>query len=82
MEPILYDYEITIGSQVQKGQIETLPMMAQAEFINIVKTIAYDQRPCRVKFSFVEEIWSQIEQRWKQLEMSIEFANNACEKAS
>lgn len=76
-EQITYTYEIEINKVIQSGQITTIPMMAQAEFINIVRSIVYDQRPCRVRFTFADEIWSQIDQKWKRLDRYIEFANRA-----
>jgi hypothetical protein len=79
LEPETYYIEVTMGCDVRTGQITTPPFIAKEEFKSLVMQLAHDVRPCKVKFSKPERIWVQFEQRFKELDLYVEFTNNAWE---
>ena len=72
-----YNYEVIVGHEAQIGQMTAFPEMAKMEFLRIVTQLAQDPRPCKVRFSFMEDVWLQLDQMWKQFENYVEFANKA-----
>ena len=78
MEPETYDVTLTIGDQIQKQQIYTIPIMAKQEFMELSKKLAYDGRPCKIRFSKNENLWLEIDQKYKSVEYYIEFQNLGC----
>ena len=77
MEPEIFNYEISIAGQIQSGSMQTIGVMAQTQFMDLVQQIANDSRPCRVKFSKTVRVWNEFTDEWRELENSVEFTNIA-----
>jgi len=75
-----FDLEYSQGNYTQKEQIQGTLFGAQNQFLILVQQAAETRAPCKVKISKVEGVWLQDEQRFRPIEMSIEFKNNNWEK--
>jgi hypothetical protein len=76
-EITIYDIEIFVDGEVQKGRIDTIKAIAEQEFNRVASKLSKDARPCRVKYSRVDKVWSQIGQNWKELVNYMEYENDA-----
>lgn len=75
----MFDVTIAIylGDTLIQSQGRSAPeIFLRAELENLIKQVAHDSRPLRVKISRDEVIWDQFEQRQKVIPCSIEFKNN------
>jgi len=79
LEPEIFHVEVTVGDSMQSVQIRAIPLLAQEEFKTLVLQFAQDSRPCKLKFWQLDRVWSQCDHRFKEIERSLEFRNNAWE---
>ena len=76
MDVETYTLEINTGGQVQIHTLQTLPMMAAQQFQNLLIQAARTSLPCKIRIARQEEIWSQLDQKFKNCENALEFRNN------
>ena len=75
MQPKVYKAEITIDGKVQVKQLQTISVFAEQEFKALAMQAAQDPRPCKVKFSWNENVWLERSLIYRNLELSVEFMN-------
>ena len=68
-------FEIEVGNQNQKYFMEMPRVMLEKEFISLVQQAAQHSVPTRIKMGRLIPIWNQLEQKWIEIENSIEFEN-------
>lgn len=73
MEVILEQY---IGNAcVSRQQLSAPPEILQAQFIQLVQQVASQSQPMKIRMVRWENVWNQIDQEWKRLELDIVFQN-------
>lgn len=73
MKVVLEQYigNTLIHAQQLSASLEIL----QAHFMNLVQQITNQQQSMKIRMVRWEKIWSQIDQKWKELELYITFQN-------
>ena len=75
-QPLTVTIEQYIGnSLVQSQQLSAPPEILQAQFIQLVQQVASQSQPMKIRMVRYEDVWSQIDQEWKKLELDIMFQN-------
>lgn len=75
-EPVTVVLEQYIGNAlVQSQQLSAPPEILQAQFLQLVQQIASQSQPMKLRIVRWEDVWSQIDNEWKKLELSVEFKN-------
>ena len=75
-EPITVTLEQYIGNAlVQSQQLSAPPEFLQAQFLQLVQQVASQSQPMKLRMVRWEDVWSQIDNEWKKLELSVEFKN-------
>ena len=75
-EPLTVTLEQYIGNAlVQSQQLSAPPEILQAQFIQLVQQVASLSQPMKIRMVRWEDVWNQIDQEWKKLELDIEFKN-------
>lgn len=75
-EPIAVTLEQYIGNAlVQSQQLSAPPEILQAQFMQLIQQVASQSQPMKIRMVRYEDIWSQIDQEWKRLELGIMFQN-------
>lgn len=75
-EPITVTLEQYIGNAlVQSQQLSAPPEFLQAQFLQLVQQVASQSQPMKLRMIRWEDVWSQIDNEWKKLELSVEFKN-------
>ena len=75
-EPLTVTLEQYIGNAlVQSQQLSAPPEILQAQFIQLVQQVASQSQPMKIRMVRWEDVWNQIDQEWKKLELDIEFKN-------
>lgn len=75
-EPIAVTLEQYIGNAlVHSQQLSAPPEILQAQFMQLVQQVASQSQPMKIRMVRYEDIWSQIDQEWKRLELGIMFQN-------
>lgn len=75
-EHIAVTLEQYIGNAlVQSQQLSAPPEILQAQFMQLVQQVASQSQPMKIRMVRYEDIWSQIDQEWKRLELGIMFQN-------
>ena len=73
MEVILEQY---IGNAcVSRQQLSAPPEILQAQFMQLVQHVARQSQPMKIRMVRYEDVWSQIDQEWKKLELDVVFQN-------
>lgn len=73
MEVLLEQY---IGNAcVSRQQISAPPEILQAQFMQLVQQVASQSQPMKIRMVRWEDVWSQIDQEWKRLELEVVFQN-------
>lgn len=73
MEVLLEQY---IGKAcVSRQQVSAPPEILQAQFMQLVQQVASQSQPMKIRMVRWEDVWSQINQEWKKLELDIIFQN-------
>lgn len=60
---------------VSKQQLSAPPEILQAQFMQLVQQVVSQSQPMRIRMVKYEDVWNQIDQEWKQLELDVEFKN-------
>lgn len=73
MEVILEQY---IGNAcVSRQQLSAPPEFLQAQFMQLVQQVASQSQPMKIRMVRWGDMWSQIDQEWKRLELDMVFQN-------
>ena len=73
MEVLLEQY---IGNTcVSRQQLSAPPEILQAQFMQLVQQVASQTQPMKIRMVRWEDVWSQIDQEWKKLELDVAFQN-------
>lgn len=73
MEVLLEQY---IGNTCVSRQQLSAPLeILQAQFMQIVQQVASQSQPMKIRMVRWEDIWNQIDQEWKKLELDVVFQN-------
>lgn len=60
---------------VHSQQLSAPPEILQAQFMQLVQQVVSQSQPMRIRMVKYEDVWNQIDQEWKQLELDVEFKN-------
>lgn len=75
-EPLTVTLEQYIGNAcVSRQQISAPPEILQAQFMQLIQQVASQSQPMKIRMVRWEDIWSQIDQEWKKLELDVVFQN-------
>lgn len=75
-EPITVIIEQYIGNALVKSQqLSAPPEILQSQFIQLVQQVASQSQPMKIRMVRWEDVWSQIDQEWKRLELDVAFQN-------
>ena len=75
-EPITVTLEQYIGNAlVHSQQLSAPPEFLQAQFLQLIQQVARQSQPMKIRMVRWEDVWSQIDQEWKRLELDVMFQN-------
>lgn len=73
MDVLLEQY---IGNAcVSRQRLSAPPEILQAQFMQLIQQVARQSQPMKIRMVRWEDVWSQIDNEWKKLELSVEFKN-------
>ena len=73
MDVILEQY---IGNAcVSRQKISAPSEILQAQFLQLVRQVASQSQPMKIRMVKWEDVWNQIDQEWKKLELDVVFQN-------
>lgn len=73
MDVLLEQY---IGNAcVSRQRLSAPPEILQAQFMQLAKQVANQSQPMKIRIVRWEDVWSQIDQEWKRLELDVAFQN-------
>lgn len=73
MEVLLEQY---IGNAcVSRQKLSAPPEILQAQFMQLVQQVARQSQPMKIRMVRWEDVWSQIDNEWKKLELDVVFQN-------
>lgn len=75
-EPLTVTLEQYIGNALVHPQQLSAPLeILQAQFLQLVQQVASQSQPMKIRMVRYEDVWSQIDNEWKKLELDIMFQN-------
>lgn len=75
-EPLTVTIEQYIGNTlVQSQQLSAPPEFLQVQFMQLVKQVASQSQPMKIRMVRYEDVWSQFDKEWKRLELDMTFQN-------
>lgn len=75
-EPLTVTIEQYIGNAlVQSQQLSAPPEFLQVQFMQLVKQVASQSQPMKIRMVRYEDVWSQFDKEWKRLELDMTFQN-------
>lgn len=75
-EPPTVTLEQYIGNAlVHSQQLSAPPEILQFKFMGLVQQVANQSQPMKIRMVRHEDVWSQIDQEWKKLELDVTFQN-------
>ena len=75
-EPLTVILEQYIGNAcVSRQQLSAPTKILQAQFTQLVKQVASQSQPMKIRMVRWEDVWNQIDQKWKKLELDVAFQN-------
>ena len=73
MEVLLEQY---IGNAcVSRQKVSAPPEILQVQFMQLAEQVASQSQPMKIRMVRWEDVWSQIDQEWKRLELDVMFQN-------
>ena len=73
MDVLLEQY---IGNAcVSRQQLSAPPEILQAQFMQLVQQVTSQSQPMKIRMVRWKDVWSQIDQEWKRLELDVAFQN-------
>lgn len=75
-KPLTVTLEQYIGNAlVHSQQLSAPPEILQDQFMKLVQQVASQSQPMKIRMVRWEDVWSQIDQEWKRLELDVAFQN-------
>lgn len=75
-EPIDVLLEQYVGNTCVSRQKMSAPSeILQAQFMQLVQQVASQHQPMKIRMVGWKDVWSQIDQEWRRLELDIAFQN-------
>lgn len=75
-EPVDVLIEQYVGNAcVSCQKVSAPPEILQVQFMQLVQQIASQSRPMKIRMVRWEDVWSQIDNEWKRLELDVVFQN-------
>lgn len=75
-EPLTVTIEQYIDNAlVHSQQLSAPPEILQAQFLQLVRQVASQSQPMKIRMIKWEDVWNQIDQEWKKLELDVVFQN-------
>lgn len=75
-EPMTVTLEQYVGNAlVHSQQLSAPPEILQAQFMQLVQQVASQSQPMKIRIVRWEDVWNQIDQEWKRLELDMVFQN-------
>lgn len=75
-EPLTVTIEQYIGNAlVQSQQLSAPPEFLQVQFMQLVKQVASQSQPMKIRMVRYEDVWNQFNKEWKRLELDMTFQN-------
>lgn len=75
-ESLTVTLEQYIGNALVKSQqLSAPPEILQVQFMQLVQQIASQSQPMKIRMVRWEDVWSQIDNEWKKLELDVVFQN-------
>ena len=75
-EPKTVTIEQYIGNTlVHSQQLSAPPEILQAQFMQLVQQVASQSQPMEIRMVRWENVWIQVDQEWKKLELDVAFQN-------
>ena len=75
-EPLTVTIEQYIGNAlVQSQQLSAPPEFLQVQFMQLVKQVASQSQPMKIRMVRYEDVWSQFDKEWKRLDLDMTFQN-------
>lgn len=75
-EPLTVTIEQYIGNAlIHSQQLSASPEFLRAQFLQLVQQVASQSQPMKIRMVKWEDVWSQIDQEWKRLELDVAFQN-------
>ena len=75
-EPMEVLFEQYIGNTcISRQQLYAPPEILQVQFMQLVEQVASQSRPMKIRMVRWEDVWSQIDNEWKKLELDVAFQN-------
>ena len=75
-EPIEVLLEQYIGNAcVSQQKLSAPPEILQAQFMQLAEQVASQSQPMKIRMVRWEDVWNQIDQEWKRLELDVAFQN-------
>lgn len=73
-EPVDILLEQYVGNAlIQSQKLSAPPEFLQAQFIQLVKQVASQSQPMKIRMVRWEDVWNQIDKEWKRLELDIMY---------
>lgn len=60
---------------IHSQQLSVPPEFLRAQFLQLVQQVASQSQPMKIRMVRWEDVWSQIDQEWKRLELDVAFQN-------
>lgn len=75
-EPLTVTLEQYIGNAlVQSQQLSAPPEILRSQFMQLVQQVASQSQPMKIRMVRWKDVWSQIDNEWKRLELDVVFQN-------
>ena len=75
-EPLTVTIKQYVGNTlIHSQQLSAPPKFLRAQFLQLVQQVASQSQPMKIRMVRWEDVWSQIDQEWKRLELDVAFQN-------
>lgn len=75
-EPLTITIKQYVGNTLIHSQQLSAPSeFLRAQFLQLVQQVASQSQPMKIRMVRWEDVWSQIDQEWKRLELDVAFQN-------
>ena len=75
-EPLTVTLEQYIGNAlVHSQQLSAPPEILQAQFMQLVRQVASQSHPMKIRMVRYEDVWDEFDGKWKKIECYVEFKN-------
>ena len=75
-EPLTVTIDQYIGNAlVHSQQLSAPPEILQVQFLQLAQQVVSQSQPMKIRMIRWEDVWSQIDQEWKKLELDVMFQN-------